>query len=429
MWPALFQAEAVRVKASNATHSAIEKRFIIMSTMESMKVVIILPTYNESGNIAALLTRLGGEFRRLRHDMHILVVDDNSPDGTADIVRAAMQGMSNLHLITGQKAGLGAAYIRGMRHALDELNADVVFEMDADFSHDPADVPRLLAALEDSADFVIGSRHVKGGSIPAEWSLLRKLNSAGGNGVARYIAGLYGFRDCTAGFRAIRASILRQIDFTALRVKGYAFQVALLHQAVTLGAVVKEVPVHFVDRKQGQSKLGLADIVEFVLNAWWIRMRALRTFLRFAVVGASGSVVNLGMFSAGWHAGLNKYVASAVAVEVSIIWNFLLNNYWTFKDRKTRDKTRIKGLKYNLVSLATLGVSFATFSLLTVLVPRLPPEIDQLAGIAPAVLVNYFLNSYWTFRSHADGAPLAENDGKPASPAVGSAGHLDRRVV
>ena len=394
-----------------------------------MKVVIILPTYNESGNIAALLTRLGGEFRRLQHDMHILVVDDNSPDGTADIVRAAMQGMSNLHLITGQKAGLGAAYIRGMRHALDELNADVVFEMDADFSHDPADVPRLLAALEDSADFVIGSRHVKGGSIPAEWSLLRKLNSAGGNWVARYIAGLYGIRDCTAGFRAIRASILRQIDFTALRVKGYAFQVALLHQAVTLGAVVKEVPVHFVDRKQGQSKLGLTDIVEFVLNAWWIRMRALRTFLRFAVVGASGTVVNLGMFSAGWHAGLNKYVASAVAVEVSIIWNFLLNNYWTFRDRKTRDKTRIKGLKYNLVSLATLGVSFATFSLLTVLVPRLPPEVDQLAGIAPAVLVNYFLNSYWTFRSHADGAPLAENDGKPASPVVGSAGHLDRRVV
>ena len=394
-----------------------------------MKVVIILPTYNESGNIAALLTRLGGEFRRLQHDMHILVVDDNSPDGTADRVRAAMQGMSNLHLITGQKAGLGAAYIRGMRHALDELNADVVFEMDADFSHDPADVPRLLAALEDSADFVIGSRHVKGGSIPAEWSLLRKLNSAGGNWVARYIAGLYGIRDCTAGFRAIRASILRQIDFTALRVKGYAFQVALLHQAVTLGAVVKEVPVHFVDRKQGQSKLGLADIVEFVLNAWWIRMRALRTFLRFALVGASGTVVNLGMFSAGWHAGLNKYVASAVAVEVSIIWNFLLNNYWTFRERKTRDKTRIKGLKYNLVSLATLGVSFATFSLLTVLVPRLPPEVDQLAGIAPAVLVNYFLNSYWTFRSHADVAPLAENDGKPASPAVGSAGHLDRRVV
>ena len=393
-----------------------------------MKVVIILPTYNERGNIAALLASLNGEFGRLQHEMHILVVDDNSPDGTADIVRAAMQEMSHLHLITGQKAGLGAAYIRGMRHALDELQADVVFEMDADFSHAPADVPRLLAALENSADFVIGSRHVKGGSIPAEWSVWRKLNSAGGNWVARYIAGLYGIRDCTAGFRAIRASVLRQIDFSSLRVKGYAFQVALLHQAVTLGAVVQEVPVHFVDRKQGQSKLGLADITEFVLNAWWIRMRALRTFLRFALVGASGTAVNLGAFSAGLHTGLNKYVASAVAIEVSIVWNFLLNNYWTFKERKTRDRTRIKGLKYNLVSLATLGVSFATFSLMSVLLPRLSPQIDQLAGIVPAVLVNYFLNSYWTFRSHTDALP-GEHDGEATPPVIGSARHLDRRVV
>jgi dolichol-phosphate mannosyltransferase len=370
-----------------------------------MKVVIILPTYNERGNIVALLASLQGEFQRIRHDAHVLVVDDNSPDGTAGLVREAMQRYPNVHLITGEKAGLGAAYIRGMQHAIDELRADVVFEMDADFSHNPADVPRLLAALECSADFVIGSRHVKGGSIPAEWSLWRKLNSAGGNWVARYVAGLYGIRDCTAGFRAIRATILRQVDFSALRVKGYAFQVALLHQAVTLGAVVKEVPVDFIDRKYGQSKLGLSDITEFILNAWWIRLRALRTFIRFALVGASGTAVNLGVFSAALHADLNKYVASPVAIEVSIIWNFLLNNYWTFKERRTRDRTRIKGLKFNLVSLASLGVSFTTFIALTLFVPRLSPQVDQLVGVVPAVLVNYFLNSYWTFRAHPDPGP------------------------
>jgi len=370
-----------------------------------MKVVIILPTYNERGNIVALLASLQGEFARIRHDMQVLVVDDNSPDGTAGLVREVMRRYSNVHLITGAKAGLGAAYIRGMQYAIDELRADVVFEMDADLSHNPADVPRLLAALESSADFVIGSRHVKGGSIPAEWSIWRKLNSAGGNWVARYVAGLYGIRDCTAGFRAIRATILRQVDFSALRVKGYAFQVALLHQAVTLGAVVKEVPVHFIDRKHGQSKLGLSDITEFVLNAWWIRLRALRTFLRFALVGASGTIVNLGVFSAALHADLNKYVASPLAIEVSIIWNFLLNNYWTFKDRRTRDRTRIKGLKFNLVSLASLGVSFTTFIAMSLFFPRLSPQADQLVGIFPAVLVNYFLNSYWTFRAHPDPEP------------------------
>ena len=373
-----------------------------------MKVVIILPTYNERGNIAALLGALQNEFTRLRHDMHILVVDDNSPDKTAELVREAMHQHSNVHLLMGEKAGLGAAYIRGMQYAIGELRADVVFEMDADFSHDPADVPRLLAELENSADFVIGSRHVPGGSIPKEWSVWRKLNSAGGNWVARYVAGLYGIRDCTAGFRAIRASILRQIDFGALRVKGYAFQVALLHQAVTLGAVVREVPVHFVDRKRGQSKLGLADITEFVLNAWWIRMRALRTFMRFLVVGASGTIVNLGVFGGALHANLNKYIASPLAIEVSIIWNFLLNNYWTFRGRQTRDRTGIKGLKYNLVSLASLGVSFATFAAMTLFVPRASPLLDQLVGIVPAVLVNYFLNSYWTFRSHPQSVPAPE---------------------
>ena len=393
-----------------------------------MKVVIILPTYNERGNIVALLASLQGQFGRLHHDMHVLVVDDNSPDGTADLVREAMRQYPNVHLITGEKAGLGAAYIRGMQHALNELHADVVFEMDADFSHDPADVPRLLAELENSADFVIGSRHVKGGSIPAEWSLLRKLNSAGGNWVARYIVGLYGIHDCTAGFRAIRAAILRQIDFSALRVKGYAFQVALLHQAVTLGAVVREVPVDFADRTQGQSKLGLADIIEFVLNAWWIRLRALRTFIRFALVGLSGTVVNLGVFAAVLHGGLDKYVSSAVAIELSIIWNFFLNNYWTFAARKTRDRTRIKGLKYNLVSLATLGVSFATFSLMSVLVPRSPAVVDQFVGIFPAVLMNYFLNSYWTFRSHPPSG-VAEDNTEAAASVVGSTGDLDRRVV
>lgn len=364
-----------------------------------MKIVIIVPTYNERGNIAQLITALQSQFQRLRHDMHILVVDDNSPDGTAELVRQAADANPNVHLITGQKAGLGAAYIRGMTHAIGVLGADVVFEMDADFSHDPADVPRLLKALESSADFVIGSRHVKGGSIPAEWSVWRKLNSAGGNWVARYVAGLSGIRDCTAGFRAIRTDILRRIDFTTLRVKGYAFQVALLHEAVTLGAVVTEVPVHFVDRKKGQSKLGLRDIIEFIVNAWWIRMRTAQTFIRFAFVGVSGTVVNLGVFTVLLHEGMNKFVASPLAIEISIVWNFLLNNYWTFSSRKTKDRAHIKGLKFNVVSLAALAISFATFTVLSLLFPNYPPQLQQLAGIVPATLINYFLNSYWTFRS------------------------------
>jgi dolichol-phosphate mannosyltransferase len=339
------------------------------------------------------------QFAALSHDMSILVVDDNSPDGTADAVREIQPNYGNLHLIEGRKAGLGAAYIRGMRHAMDQLGADVVFEMDSDFSHDPADVPRLIAEIDRGADFVIGSRYVKGGSIPREWGLLRKLNSRGGNFVARYVAGIYRVRDCTAGFRAIRTSVLSRIKFSNLRVKGYAFQVALLHAAAVQGARIVEIPVHFIDRKYGQSKLGLSDIIEFVFNAWWIRFQSYATFIKFGIVGASGVVVNLATFTLLLWAGVNKFIASPVAIEVSIISNFCLNNFWTFRWRETADGLSIKGLKFNIVSVVALLVSYGVFLALSLAYPAWPPQVPQFLGIIPATLVNYFMNSYWTFRN------------------------------
>lgn len=363
-----------------------------------MKTIIIIPTFNERDNIALLVSALQDQFASIAHEMHILVVDDNSPDKTADLVRDLLGEYANLHLIEGRKAGLGAAYIRGMRHALEVLQAEVVFEMDADFSHKPEDVPRLMSEIDAGADFVIGSRYVKGGSIPTEWGLLRRLNSWGGNIAARYIAGIPKVKDCTAGFRAIRGSLLRQIDLGELRVQGYAFQVALLHAAVVEDAVIREVPVDFIDREHGESKLGLSDIVEFLGNVWWIRLQNSKTFIKFGIVGASGVVVNLGFFSLLLAAGVNKYIASPVAIELSIIWNFLLNNGWTFRSRNTADRTRIRGLKFNLVSLLALGVSYGTFLALSMAFPQGMPQIHQLIGIIPATIINYMMNSYWTFR-------------------------------
>ena len=366
--------------------------------MATSKVVIILPTYNERDNIGKMIDALQEQSRGLGDELHILVVDDNSPDGTADVVRMKQAAYPNVHLLMGQKAGLGAAYIRGMIHAMDQLRADVVFEMDADFSHKPEDVPRLMAAIDQGADFVIGSRYVKAGSIPKEWGLIRRLNSLGGNIVGRYIAGLYKIRDCTAGFRAIKTSLLRKVVFDDLGVQGYAFQVALLHKAVSLGAKIKEVPVDFIDRTEGESKLGISDIIEFIVNAWWIRLHSSKTFIKFAIVGLSGVIVNLGVFTLLLQSNVNKYVASPISIEVSIITNFLLNNYWTFRWRKSADLVRIKGLKFNMVSLVSLGVSYTTFVVLSVLFPETPPTVHQLIGIAPAMLINYFLNSYWTFK-------------------------------
>jgi dolichol-phosphate mannosyltransferase len=348
-----------------------------------LKLVIVLPTYNERENILALIPVLQETLRAVPYESHILVVDDNSPDGTADAVRSLMHEHRNVQLITGEKRGLGAAYIRGMQHALAVLGADVVVEMDSDFSHDPADLPRLLKTLDSPADFVIGSRYVPGGSIPSSWGWQRRANSRLGNIVARYVAGLYRVHDCTAGFRAIRSSVLRQIDFGSLRVKGYAFQIALLHRAVGLGAQVAEVPVHFVDRKVGESKLGISDIVEFLVNAWWIRLWTARTFIKFCIVGATGVGVNLAAFAALLAWGSNPYVASPLAVEVSILWNFLLNNAWTFRYRPKAEHIGVRGLKFNMVSLASLAVTFGTFVTLSKLFPAVAAP-GRSAGGYPA---------------------------------------------
>ena len=253
-----------------------------------MRTVIIVPTFNERQNIGRLIESLESVFKGMAHDMHILVVDDSSPDGTMEVVRVYQRRYRNLHAIQGVKSGLGTAYIRGMNHAMDSLAADVVYEMDADFSHKPEDVPRLMAALEQGADFAIGSRYVPGGSIPPEWGFHRKVNSATGNFVARYLTGMYAVRDCTAGFRAIRVPVLRAINFAALGVQGYAFQVALLHAAASRGAKVVEIPVDFVERSAGDSKLGLRDIIEFIINASWIRFRSSRNRCRYFGCGKSG---------------------------------------------------------------------------------------------------------------------------------------------
>ncbi len=363
-----------------------------------MKATVIMPTYNERANIGKMIEAIHEVRTTIEEwDLNLLIVDDNSPDKTQDLVKKYMKEHDWVQLITGQKQGLGAAYIRGMNHIL-SLDSDAIFEMDADFSHDPRDIPRMLKTLDDGADFVIGSRYIPGGKIPEEWRLWRKLNSWGGNLVARNIAGMYRIRDCTAGFRAIRVSLLRKAALDDIATQGYGFQVSLLHEAYINNAKITEIPVHFIDRQFGESKLGWSDILEFIINAFAIRMRNSQTFLRFLAVGMTGVFVNLGLFWLLQKLNLNIYLASPIAIEGSILWNFLLNNYWTFAKRDTQQSTATKGLKFNIVSLISLGISYTTFVLLTCLFPEGSLILFQAAGIIPASLINYAFNSYWTFK-------------------------------
>jgi dolichol-phosphate mannosyltransferase len=361
-----------------------------------MRVVIVLPTYNERDNIGPLLDALRAQGSRMAHELHILVCDDTSPDGTADVARAVQLRDPRVHLSLGQRAGLGAAYVRGMRAALSELAADAIVQMDADFSHDPADVPRLLAALESGADLVVGSRYVRGGRIPDNWSVLRRANSRWGNRVARYLVGLHPIRDCTSGFRAIRASLIARIAVEDIRAQGYAFLVALLYEAKVRGARITEIPIVFADRTRGASKLGPREVLEFMANALWLRFRGWANVRRFLAIGACGVGVNLGTFALMLAAGIDKYVASPISTGLSILLNHALYRVWTLHGRAAGEATFVRSRTFNAISVAALAASYGTFVALSLAFPRIPPILHQLAAVVPATLVNYFGNAYWT---------------------------------
>jgi len=212
------------------------------------RVVMVVPTYDEALNLPALVKRL----RAAQPDVDLLVVDDSSPDGTgaiADTIAAADRQVSVLHRTS--KEGLGAAYLHGFRVALDR-GYDVIGEMDADGSHQPEELPRLLAALRE-ADLVIGSRWVPGGSI-VNWPLHRQLLSRGGNAYIRTLLGI-GVRDATAGFRLFRRTTLEQLPLEEIASLGYVFQADLAFRAVRSGLRVVEVPIEFVERERGDSKM------------------------------------------------------------------------------------------------------------------------------------------------------------------------------
>lgn len=358
---------------------------------QGMKIIIILPTYNERQNLGPLLEALQEQFATMRHDMHVLVVDDNSPDGTADVAREAGRRWGNVHLLMGKKNGLGVAYVRGFAYSLEQLQADAVVQMDADLSHNPADVPRLIAALEEGADVAIGSRYVKGGRAPKDWGPLRRGMSLAANLGARIIAPLYRIHDCTNGFRAIRASTLRRMDFEHSPPRGYVILVYVIYQALSLGALVREVPVSFSDRTSGTSKLRLADMLEFFINLWWIRYHRRDRFYGLALGGLSGIAANIATIIALRElAGLPLITASALAIEVSVLSSFAWREFWALATKRRGGSPRLWRLAfYNLASLPSMLLTLGTFSALTGLF-SVHYLAAQTVAIVPALLWNYF---------------------------------------
>ncbi|MBA3723667.1 MAG: glycosyltransferase [Candidatus Levybacteria bacterium] len=317
-------------------------------------VVIVVPTYNESENIGKIIEAIQTQSIYLKNAiLSILVVDDFSPDGTAQIVQTYVKKYKNVHLLKGRKAGLGNAYIRGFKYAMRQMGADIVFEMDADFSHDPSMISFFVYEIQKGNDFVIGSRYIDGGSIPAKWPRIRKLNSQWGNIFARHIAGLGRVKDCTSGFRAIRTSLLKRIHLNKLKAKGYAFQIDLLHKAIQNNAIIKEIPIQFTDRIHGNSKLSKRDIIEFIFHSFTIRMPYLvhgGVALLAAIVAITafslGNIAALAMYNlqtAGFISNQTLIILVLVTISVLMIWQsvfsiFLMLYGWEDVERIEKDK-------------------------------------------------------------------------------------------
>lgn len=350
-----------------------------------MKIVVISPTYNERINIMKLIPLLEEKiFPKIKnHQMSLLIVDDNSPDGTALAVKEFMKKWKNIFLLQGQKQGLGAAYVRGMQYAMGELAADAVIEFDSDFQHDPQDISRLIVAMDGGADHVIGSRYIPGGKIPQEWGMDRKLKSIFGSLFARIVLGTFSIHDMTSGYKLTRVNFLKRVDLDHLYSKYYAYKIQILYEIILLEAKIKEIPIIFYERREGSSKLESRDLYESFWVVLRLRLRKSQRIIKFLIIGGMGFVMQiitqetlarsgaavvvanllkiilLPIFTITDTVVLSDALATMGGAEVSIISNFLWNHSWTFRDTKHIKESASffrKLIKFNTTSLGSIAI-------------------------------------------------------------------------
>jgi dolichol-phosphate mannosyltransferase len=395
-----------------------------------MKVVVIIPTYNEKENIERMITVLEKEvFPQIKkYTMEILIADDNSPDGTADIVKTLSKKWKNITLLMGEKKGLGAAYVRAMQYAMQKMNAHAVIELDADFQHDPKEVIQLVDAMDQGADYVIGSRYVPGGKIPKEWGIHRKFLSFFGSLFARIVFLRFDIHDMTSGLKLTKSDYLKKVDLNNLLSNYYAYKIHILYEMLQLKAKVKEVPIVFHERKKGTSKISTKDLFDSFRVVTLLRIRESKRFIKFLIVGGAGFTnqvlwqelsvfLGVAMFlseifypSVGrfFHVTnvieLKNIIAVGIGAEAAIISNFLINNFWTFQDtRSMKEKSHVlvRMIKFNTASLISFFIQLMSatiaISIFGVVIPIFGFDVPtRLIFIIPTIIflvipINYFI--------------------------------------
>jgi len=335
------------------------------------KALIILPTYNEKDNIEKIVKLILKQepFVSPIWSIEILIVDSHSPDQTSAVVKKLQKIYpEKIHLLETEKKGLGNAYYLGFNYALEKINPFIIFEMDADLSHNPNDIPRFLKEIEKGADFVIGSRYIKGGSIPKEWAWYRKIFSILGNIIVKFGFMIHSINDWTSGFRAIKSWVIKSSLSFVKNYSGYVFQIAILDWAYKKGAKIKETPINFIDRRFGRSKISFGHYIFQII--WYILNYS--SFIKFLIVGTIGFLIDFGMFFIFVEKiKLPIWLSTSISAEIAIISNFVLNNFWSFSYKKITGSPLtylLKFVKFNLISIGSIiiqavGIELTAFFL------------------------------------------------------------------
>lgn len=331
----------------------------------------MLATYNEKENLEAMIEAIDKIGQNLpQHEFLILVADSNSPDGTGRIADRLAKKRKDLFYIQTPR-GLGISLIRGYSYAMKELKAEVVLPNDVDFQWNPAYIPELLKKIEAGYDVVVPSRHVAGGSD--NFSAFRKLTHWVSNTLfAYYLAGITQVKDHNGNMKAIRVKgILDRVDLTKLEVRGFVFQMTMIYELAKTGASFVEIPARYQDRRAGQTKVGFnlqffKDIFEYMIHSAKIRLERSRRFLKFAVVGFVGFLINAIGLETFYGLGLGAGLAAAGGAELAIISNFTFNNLWTFAGEKITGIRKIlaKFFQFNLTSLGAIVIQWIVVGLL-----------------------------------------------------------------
>jgi dolichol-phosphate mannosyltransferase len=385
----------------------------MFAAMSIEKVVIVIPTYNESLVIEATLLEV---FKAteciLDMDIHVLVFDSSSTDNTQQIVKGLQATHQRLHLKTEpKKSGLGSAYLQAMRYALTELSADIVMEFDADLSHQPKYIAPMLEKMK-THDVVVGSRYVRGGSIPKQWGWHRKLLSVLGNYAARFIL-TSKYKDFTSGFRATHRRALESVLPDKFLSNQYAYKLQLLWLLHTHKFRVCEYPIEFIDRQQGFSKLPANSILDSLTVLFVLRFQALSSYFKMCLVGLSGVFIQLLVYNV-LRQVLSPLSAISFAIVAACINNFVLNNQLTFKADFSAKHQKLKSFSLFLgYSVLMLGLQnyWLHLGLKYIGTGYLKENFTMMTGIVLGSFLNYLTYSryIWRQKSKVSFAQLDNN--------------------